>query len=213
MRDGSQDPGRNDGAADRAEPATAVEEADIALSERVADARHNPAVRALGTLAEIGDQPPLLALCAGTLAAGLVTRRKRVAVAGARMLLSFTIATVIKATVKRSVSRTRPKVLLDEGVYDVQPLGPDKGDWHSFPSGHTAGSLAVARALARTIPEAALPAYAAAAAIAAVQVPTARHFASDVAAGAMIGLAADALAARVGREVERLAVRAGSAGI
>ncbi|NNM73391.1 phosphatase PAP2 family protein [Enterovirga aerilata] len=180
------------GAAD----ATAVEEADIALSAEITAARHHPAVRALGTFGELGDQPPLFGLCAGIVAAGALRRDSRIAAAGAMMLLSFGAATAIKAVLKRSVSRTRPHVLLDEGRYEVRPLGPDAGPWHSFPSGHTAGSVAAARALARVVPEAALPAYAAAAVVAAAQLPTARHFASDVVAGAAIGVAAEALARR-----------------
>ena len=176
---------------------TSLEKADIAFSEQVAAERKSPGIKALGTIGELGDQLPLVGLCAGALAFGLLSGRRRLAVAGANMLLSLTIATAAKTAVKNTVSRTRPNVLLDTGVYDVEPLGPDEGPWHSFPSGHTAGSVAVARALARTVPEAAIPAYAAAAAIAAVQLPTAHHFLSDVLAGAAIGLAADVAAARI----------------
>ena len=175
------------------DPATGLEEADIALSERVTAQRKHPLVRALGALGELGDQPPLLTLSAGMLAFGLLTRRRRVAVSGANMLLSLAIATAAKTAVKKTVSRTRPHVLLDEGNYDVEALGPDEGPWHSFPSGHTAGSVAVALAFARVNPGAALPAYAAAGTIAAVQLPTAHHFATDIIAGATIGLAADLL--------------------
>jgi membrane-associated phospholipid phosphatase len=183
---------------------TPIEDADIALSESISTERKHPLVKALGTLGELGDQPQLTALSACTLAFGLLSGRTRVALAGANMLLSLAAATAIKTVVKNTVSRTRPHVLLDEGTYEVRPLGPDAGPWHSFPSGHTAGSVAVARALARTCPEAALPAYAAAAVIAGVQLPTAHHFASDVIAGAAIGLAADTLVERA----TRLALRA-----
>jgi membrane-associated phospholipid phosphatase len=176
-----------------------VEEADVALSVQAASHRRHPAIRALGFLGDVADQPPLLMLTAGVLAFGVATGRPRARAAGSRMLLSFGIATAMKAVVKRSVSRTRPHVLLDDGVYAVRADGPDEGPWHSFPSGHTAGAVAVARALARTVPDAALPAYAAAAAVAAVQLPTAHHYASDVLAGAAIGLAADALAERAVR--------------
>jgi membrane-associated phospholipid phosphatase len=182
-----------------AEGTTAVEDADIALSTAVSAERKNPWVKALGTLGELGDQPQLTTLSACTLAYGLLSGRGRVAVAGANMLLSLGAATAMKSIVKNTVSRTRPNVLLDEGHYEIRALGPDEGPWHSFPSGHTAGSVAVARALARSCPEAALPAYAAAAAIAGVQLPTAHHFASDIIAGIAIGLAADALVERATR--------------
>jgi membrane-associated phospholipid phosphatase len=175
---------------------TPIEEADIALSARISGQRRHPLVKALGMVGELGDQPPLLVLCTGVLAFGVLSGRRRVAVAGANMLLSFVLATAMKTTVKRMVSRTRPNVVLDEGTYAVEPLGPNVGPWQSMPSGHTAGSVAVARALARTCPEAALPAYAAAATIAFAQLPTAHHFATDVAAGAAIGFLADAITER-----------------
>jgi membrane-associated phospholipid phosphatase len=87
-------------------------------------------------------------------------------------------------------------VLLDHGHYEVRPFGPDEGPWHSFPSGHTAGSVAVARALARTYPAPALPAYAGAATVAAAQVPCGKHFPADVAAGLIVGLIAEAVSER-----------------
>jgi hypothetical protein len=87
----------------------------------------------------------------------------------------------------------RPKLLLDQGRYEVEPFGPDDGDWHSFPSGHTAGSVAVARALAGVYPEARLAAYSGAAAVALVQIPRGAHYPLDVAAGALVGVVADAL--------------------
>jgi membrane-associated phospholipid phosphatase len=172
---------------------TSIEQADIAFSARISGQRRHPLIKALGKVGELGDQPQLLVLCTSVIAFGLLSGRRRVAVAGANMLVSFALATAMKTAVKRTVSRTRPNVVLDEGTYAVEPLGPDVGPWHSMPSGHTAGSVAVARALARTCPEAALPAYAAAATIGLAQLPTAHHFATDVAAGAAVGLLADAI--------------------
>ena len=157
-------------------------------------------MRTLGAMTEVGDQPPLFALCSAVVAYGLVAGDRRAAIAGVRMLASFLVATGIKGGLKRLVSRTRPNVLMDEGRYEVRPLGPDEGPWHSFPSGHTAGSVAVARALARAYPEARVPAYGAAAAVALLQIPRGAHYPSDVAAGVLIGLGAEAA-------VERLAGR------
>jgi membrane-associated phospholipid phosphatase len=167
----------------------------MAAARQLTGQRHHPAMRALGAIGELGDQPPMFALSGAVLAFGLLTGRERAAAAGANMLLAVAAATAIKTVVKRSVSRTRPHLLLDEGTYQVRPLGPDEGPWHSFPSGHTSGAVAAARALARSWPEAALPAYAGAAVIAAAQIPTAHHYPSDVVAGAAIGFAADALVA------------------
>ena len=184
--------------------AAAIEDADIAVATRLAQHRHHPAVRAGGFLSEIADQPPLFTLCGAVLAYGLLARDRRAALAGGRMLASFLAATWMKGGVKRLVSRTRPNVLLDEGHYDMRVRGPDEGPWHSFPSGHTAGGLAVARAVARNWPDARLPAYAAAGTIALVQIPRGAHYPLDVLAGAVVGVAAEALADRAFTAAEPL---------
>jgi membrane-associated phospholipid phosphatase len=171
---------------------TRAEDADIEIATRLAGAKDHPVVRTLGAMTKVGDQPPLFALCSAVVAYGLVAGDRRATLAGARMLGSFLVATWIKGGLKRLVSRTRPNVLLDEGHYEVRPLGPDEGPWHSFPSGHTAGSVAVARAVARAYPEARAPAYGAAAFVALLQIPRGAHYPSDVAAGVLIGLGAEA---------------------
>jgi hypothetical protein len=183
---------------------SSLEEADIAVAERLARHRGHPAVRAAGWLSGIGDQPPLFAISGAVLAFGLVAGRPRAAEAGGRMLASCLVATWIKGGLKRVVSRTRPNVLLDHGRYAVEPLGPDEGPWNSFPSGHTAGSVAVARALARSWPHARGPAYAGAAAIAMIQVPRGAHYPIDILAGALVGLAAEATVDRCATTLRRL---------
>jgi membrane-associated phospholipid phosphatase len=110
---------------------------------------------------------------------------------------SVALATLLKGTIKQALSRTRPNVLLDQGRYRVEPLGPDAGPWHSFPSGHTAGSVALARAAARCWPGAWWPAYAGAAAVGIVQVPRGAHYPSDVLAGLVIGVAAEIVVHRL----------------
>ena len=175
----------------------AVEDADVRVATRLARHRHHPAMRVAGTLSEAGDQPPLIALAGAVLACGLLAGERRLALAGGRMLASHLLATWVKSGIKHVVARTRPHVLLDEGRYELKPLGPDEGPWNSFPSGHTAGSVAVARALARVYPDARLPAYAAASAIALVQIPRAAHYPIDVMAGALVGLAAEAAVDRL----------------
>jgi membrane-associated phospholipid phosphatase len=106
------------------------------------------------------------------------------------------LATAIKTVVKRVVVRTRPHVLADEGRYETGWLGPTDGPHSSFPSGHTADAVAAARALVRVYPEAKLPAYAAAVAVAVIQIPRCAHYPSDVTAGAAVGIAAEALVHR-----------------
>lgn len=156
-------------------------------------------VRAAGAASGVGDQAPLFTLFGLLTAYGLLTGNSRAATAGARAVASVLVATAAKSAIKRTISRTRPNVVMDEGRYAMVPLGPDEGPWHSFPSGHTAGSVAAARALARVYPEASGPAYLAAAAIALVQVPRGAHYPTDVVAGAALGWGAEAIADGVWR--------------
>ncbi|WP_210528866.1 phosphatase PAP2 family protein [Rubellimicrobium arenae] len=170
-----------------------VENADRAVAEDAARVRQHPVTHALGQLSEVADQPPMFALGALTLAAGLVAGERRVAEAGGRLLASVALATALKSTVKNIVTRTRPYVLAEEGRYESGLQGPVGKHYNSFPSGHTADAVAAARAVARVYPEAAIPAYGAAAAVAAIQIPRCTHYPSDVGAGALVGVAAEAI--------------------
>lgn len=170
----------------------AVEKADLAVTREAAAFRDTPAVEALGKVGDLGDQPPMIALCSATIAAGLLRRDGRLAAAGVRMLLAHALATGIKTVVKHSVDRTRPNLLVEQGRYETGKGRHSDGDYSSFPSGHTAGAVAVARAYARDYPEGAAPAYAGAAVVAGVQLPRCHHFASDIAVGAAIGWIAEA---------------------
>lgn len=171
----------------------AVEKADIDVARQASAARDHPAVTMLGRAGELGDQPPMIALCAATITAGLIRRDGKLAATGVRMLAAHALATGIKQLIKRSVDRTRPHLLVEEGRYETGLGGHKDGDHSSFPSGHTAGAFAVARAYARDHPEGAWPAYAGAAMIAGVQIPRCHHFPSDIGAGAVIGLASEAV--------------------
>ncbi|HEX8642547.1 MAG TPA: phosphatase PAP2 family protein [Allosphingosinicella sp.] len=151
----------------------------------------------LDRLADLGDQPQLRALCAATIAAGLVARRagggSRLALAGLRMLIAHEAATLAKNFVKRRIDRTRPRSSAKAGKDPVPSPGRRRHkEETSFPSGHSAGAAAVTRAFAREFPEYAGPAAGAAAALALVQIPRCAHYPTDVAAGIAIGLAAEA---------------------
>jgi len=172
-----------------------VEQADLAVARRVTADRH-PLVRLAGKASELADQPPLRALTLGTIAVGLARGDGRLARAGARMFAAHTLATWMKDRVKVRIDRTRPETARDEGYR----AGPGEATEHavtSFPSGHTAGALAVTLALARDYPSARDPGLVLTAAVAAVQLPRAKHFLSDVIAGAAIGWAADRIVGRV----------------
>lgn len=176
-----------------------AERADVAVAARLGSRKDHAWVRAAGAASEVGDQPPLVVLCGAVLAYGLVAGAPRVTRAGAGMLGALLLAVAAKTAVKELVSRTRPNVLLDEGRYEVVPLGPGGGPWKSFPSGHTAGSVAVACAAARSFPQHRWSFYAVACAVGLAQIPRGAHYPADVMAGALIGVAADMAAQALNR--------------
>jgi membrane-associated phospholipid phosphatase len=178
---------------DLARIADVVEEADLATAHRVADWRHHPVVAGLGRLSELADQPPLYTLAAGTAALGAMRGDARLFRAGLRMLAAQWLATEAKTIIKRRVDRTRPHVPVEGGTYRMEPGKSREKALSSFPSGHTAGAVAVARAYASEYPEFTKPAVAAAVLVGLIQVPRCKHFLTDIAAGAVIGLGAGAL--------------------
>jgi membrane-associated phospholipid phosphatase len=171
--------------------ASAIEQADVQVAKAVAPYRNSRTVRVLGQISELADQPPLITICSVTLAWGLLSGNRRLAVTGARMLAAELVATGIKSVVKRSIDRTRPKLLVEEGRYEMGAGSRSESPINSFPSGHTAGAVTVARAFARDYPEYAGTAYGVAAAAAAIQVPRCTHYPSDIAAGTVVGLVAE----------------------
>jgi membrane-associated phospholipid phosphatase len=176
--------------------ANAIEQADVAIAQKAGEYRDTPVVKALGTFSELADQPPLITICALTLATGLVTRQPRLALAGARMLASHLAATGMKAVVKKSIDRTRPNILLEENRYETGKGRHNESDYNSFPSGHTAGAVAVARAVVRDYPSSAPAAYSLATLVALIQIPRCKHYLSDITVGAAIGWVAEAIASR-----------------
>lgn len=171
--------------------------ADVTATHKVAGARNTPVMKLVGFLAEAGDQPPLIAASIGTLAIGLVAGRADLARGGARMLFSHLLATGAKLAIKHQFDRTRPSRALAGAGHHF--AAGDKGGHadKSFPSGHTAGAVAVALAAAHDIDGAALPVGLAAGGIAAAQAPAGNHYFSDILAGAAIGWASEALVSAV----------------
>lgn len=179
-----------------------VERVDVAVSTAAATRRDHPMVRLAGQLSEIGDQPPLRALSLGALALGLYRHDRRLVRAGVRMIVAHTVATAVKSAIKGRIDRTRPDRAIDKS-YRMERGDSDEHDLSSFPSGHTAGALAVTQALARDYPGSRAAGLAATAIVAAVQVPRAKHFIGDIVAGAAIGWAAEQLTSRALDAAER----------
>nr|USU32738.1 phosphatase PAP2 family protein [Methylobacterium sp. OTU13CASTA1] len=173
------------------------EAADIALGVGLATAKDHRAVRTLGSLSEVGAWEVLFAVSAATWAVGAARGDARLAATGRHMLGAGLLASLTKTTLKRLVHRTRPNVLMEENTYARGWLGPNDGPWQSFPSGHAAVSVAVARAVARACPEAGGAVQAGAGLIVVAQVLRGAHYPADVAVGALIGLAAEAAVNRV----------------
>ncbi len=172
---------------------------DRKTTHKAAKAKDTPVMRAAAVVAEVGDQPPLILLSSATLAFGLLTRRGRVAQAGARMLASHLLATAVKNVIKRNIERTRPHSVQEGKPYKLKTGDDRSHDYSSFPSGHTAGAVAVARAAARVYPDATPQLAAAATGIGALQIPIGKHYGSDVAVGAIVGLVSEAVVDRVAR--------------
>ncbi len=176
--------------------------ADRKATHEAAQHRDQPAVKALGKLSEGADQPPLLLLGVGTMVVGAALRQPVMLRTGARMLASEVVATGIKSIIKRSVDRTRPAKAIATGKHDFKPGDSKDHDESSFPSGHTAGAVAVAGALAKDVPVLGAPAYALASGVAAVQMPRGKHYILDTVAGAAVGFVAQRAASAAVRVAE-----------
>lgn len=170
-----------------------VEEADLAVADKLVPAAGRRPIRALGAVTDMTDQEPLYAGTAAFAATGLLFRNERAVRAGTEMLAAHLLATALRGVIKKMVDRTRPIAAADRGQYELAPGERYESDLNSFPSGHSAGALAVALTAARSYPAATAPALGIAGAAAVAQVVRSKHFVSDVVAGAVVGWAAAAL--------------------
>jgi uncharacterized protein (TIGR02284 family) len=179
------------------------ERADVKVAQKLSHARNSPVVRALGTFSELADQPQLNTIRVATIGVGLISGNRRMAKAGFRMLATQLLSTRLKGLIKHRVDRTRPKAIADGRKYERHAGENHASEMNSFPSGHTAGAVAVARSFAREYPEHQFAAYTGAAAIGLIQVPRSKHYPSDVAAEIVVGLVADQLVAGAERLSKR----------
>lgn len=177
--------------------AKSVEKADRAVTHKAAAHRHTPIVKATGFLAEIGDQPQLVATSLGTVMIGLVARRPDMIRGGVRMFAAHAAATFVKSAIKSSIDRTRPEKAIEDGKARFEPGDSDDHAQTSFPSGHTAGAVAVARAVSRDIDGAGAPAALVTGVVAAAQPLNGKHYLSDLVVGAAVGWIAEALVSAV----------------
>jgi membrane-associated phospholipid phosphatase len=172
-------------------------DADAAALDAVRPYRDSKGVEALSWYAKLGDQPQMLTLSGAVLALGVLRAERRMIRAGARMIASHLLATAAKNFIKHRIDRTRPRSATGADGHHMKPGRKRSKEETSFPSGHSAGATAVARAFAREYPDRALPALAAGGLIALAQIPRCAHYPTDVGAGIAIGLAAEAAVAAV----------------
>ncbi len=177
--------------------AKSVEKVDRTVTHKVAAHRDQPIVKATGFLAEIGDQPQLVATSLGTVVIGLVARRPDMIRGGVRMFAAHAAATFVKSAIKSSIDRTRPEKAIEDGKARFEPGDSDDHEQTSFPSGHTAGAVAVARAASRDIDGAGAPAALVTGLVAAAQPLNGKHYLSDLVVGAAVGWIAEALVSAV----------------
>lgn len=173
-----------------------IERGDIEIAHAFNRLRNTRTVRLIGKASDVGDQPPLYVISAAVLAGGVIGGDRRAARAGLRMLAAHFLAIRLKNAVKHLVDRTRPYVLAEDGHYTMQPGTRTQKKFTSFPSGHTASSVAVARAIGGEYPGGNPAAIGLASAIAVAQVVRSKHYVTDLIAGAAIGIIAQALADR-----------------
>lgn len=171
----------------------ALLDVDHKVHEAVKQDRSSALVKAAGTLSDIGDQPQLRLLCGGMIVLGLLRKDARMVAAGTRMLLAHEVATGAKSAIKHRIHRRRPRSA--SGKHDEKPHAGRRDDKEdtSFPSGHSAGAMAVGSAFAALYPEHRKPALIAAGAIAVAQIPRCAHYPTDVGVGLAIGAAANGL--------------------
>jgi membrane-associated phospholipid phosphatase len=139
--------------------------------------------------ATIGGARAQFAGALATYTVGRVTGNRRVASVGTDLIRAQVLAQTLTAGIKLSARRHRPD-----------------GDEFSFPSGHSSVTFATATVLQRNFGwRAGIPAYALASYVAASRVQMKRHFFSDVAFGAAIGIVSGRTVT-VGRGSARFAV-------
>lgn len=180
-----------------------IERKEVGLAGAIGRLRETPAVKTAAKVAKLGDQEPLYGLAALLTGAGLGLGRPELVRAGLRMTAAVGLADALKSLVKKAVARSRPSTVVDEDRYISKAGDGDHGKAEqSFPSGHVACSLAVGLALSRVEPRWAPAVGLAVTGLSVTRVLEGEHWPSDVAAGLVIGLAAEAMTAALFSRVE-----------
>jgi membrane-associated phospholipid phosphatase len=161
--------------------------ADLRISNSLANSQSAKGFFGAGEM--MGAATTQLAGAFATYSIGRITGHPKLALIGADLVRAQFVSQTVTQAIKFSVGRTRPD-----------------GTSLSFPSGHTASAFATAAVLQRHLGwKAGIPAYAAAGYVAASRIQVKRHYLSDVAFGAAIGMMAGRTVT-IGRGDARFAV-------
>jgi membrane-associated phospholipid phosphatase len=127
-----------------------------------------------------------LTVTGGVLAAGLISGDSRVTRAGGRLAATLALTGGLTRLGKFVAGRDRPLERMD----DAFGFDPFSGGSHAFPSGHTSMAFALATSLSEEIrrPWATAVLYTGAGLVAWSRMNDNKHWLSDVAAGAMLGV-------------------------
>lgn len=173
------------------DPSLPGEEMDAAVAGALVPHAENLLVRAIGAASDLTDQEPLYAAAGAVIGTGLLAGDSGTVRAGTRVLAAHLLATALRGVVKHLVDRTRPDVAAERGSYEFREGHRFESDFNSFPSGHSAGAVAVARSLGRHYPGSHHLWLGVAGAASAAQVLRSKHYVTDVVAGAAIGWLAE----------------------
>ncbi|WP_344361404.1 phosphatase PAP2 family protein [Streptomyces gobitricini] len=167
-----------------------LKEGDRRLTRRMAHSTSPLARQVLPAVESAAERTKLWWAVAATMAITGGYRERKAAIAG---LASMGVAELVSnAVCKQLYERRRPpkELIPHEDVHD-------RPDSSSFPSGHTAAAVGFTAAVLITSPGWGAACVVPAVAVAAERVHSGAHYPSDVAAGALIGLASARLLRRV----------------
>jgi membrane-associated phospholipid phosphatase len=137
-----------------------------------------------GVFRHVGQPEVYVPVTLGLVATGVVTGERRFTNAGLRAMASLGVSAATELTIKPLLGRARP--FSGVGPYHFRPFHGS----YAMPSGHTTLAFALAASLADEVrsPVVKVALYATATGTALSRVNDDRHWVSDVAAGALIGI-------------------------
>lgn len=105
------------------------------------------------------------------------------------LMAALAVGGIVTGVLKQTVARARPKVLFEQGFYGLGE--PFQGKpFNSFPSSHSLTAFVLAAAISAVAPHWRVPVYTVAVLAGISRLINLDHFASDVAASALIAIAA-----------------------